>query len=234
MISKFKIFEAKTKVKWYDKGKLVLDNTWKGEEKEEKIKYKCYYECPECGEEWDSVHFTRYYNEDCPECDEEDIEPYQTKKIYVTESVDIDPYNEEDWEDKSSKEHKFLNHYHCPECGYEWDDVWDAIPDDDCPECGLRHISPYQSEDIYESIDIDPYGEEDWNEKEFDAEKEAVKIYDLFWEEADYDYENEPEDLLDKTEYIINDMRIMYGDNYTDDQWDDIEDILKIDYLINL
>lgn len=41
----------------------------------------------------------------------------------------------------------FRNYYRCPDCGHEWEDVWDGQPDDDCPNCGTRHISPYTSED---------------------------------------------------------------------------------------
>jgi hypothetical protein len=42
---------------------------------------------------------------------------------------------------------EFVNYYRCPACNHEWDDVWTAQCDDDCPECGQRHISPYNSED---------------------------------------------------------------------------------------
>ena len=42
----------------------------------------------------------------------------------------------------------FLNHYECPRCDYTWSDSWDCMVDDDCPNCGLRHISPSESEDI--------------------------------------------------------------------------------------
>ncbi len=41
----------------------------------------------------------------------------------------------------------FLNHYRCPTCGNEWADTWSAMVDDDCPQCGTRHISPRKSED---------------------------------------------------------------------------------------
>lgn len=41
----------------------------------------------------------------------------------------------------------FLNHYECPRCQAAWSDRWSCIVDDDCPECGLRHISPTESED---------------------------------------------------------------------------------------
>jgi hypothetical protein len=68
----------------------------------------------------------------------------------------------------------------------------------------------------------------------FNAEKEAKEIYNRFWDESDCNYDEEPEDLIDKSEYILDHMRDIYADNYTDDQWDEIEDILKIDYLINL
>ena len=42
----------------------------------------------------------------------------------------------------------FRNHYHCERCGHNWTDVWSATCDDDCPSCGSRHYSPYQSEDV--------------------------------------------------------------------------------------
>lgn len=42
----------------------------------------------------------------------------------------------------------FLNHYKCYRCSHEWQDEYDAQPDDDCPECGARHCSPYLSEDL--------------------------------------------------------------------------------------
>jgi len=42
----------------------------------------------------------------------------------------------------------FLNHYECPRCASTWSDAWSCQADDDCPECGLRHISPHDSEEI--------------------------------------------------------------------------------------
>ena len=54
---------------------------------------------------------------------------------------------------------KFLNKYRCYRCGHEWTDVWSAQCDDDCRECGARHCSPFESEDIEddeESEDEDP------------------------------------------------------------------------------
>ena len=39
----------------------------------------------------------------------------------------------------------FRNFYRCP-CGEEWEDVWSATCDDDCPSAA-RHMSPYKSED---------------------------------------------------------------------------------------
>lgn len=41
----------------------------------------------------------------------------------------------------------FQNFYRCYRCGHEWSDVWSAQCDDDCTECGARHVSPYTSED---------------------------------------------------------------------------------------
>lgn len=42
----------------------------------------------------------------------------------------------------------FRNFYHCARCGAHWVDVWSAQCDDDCSECGARHMSPYKSEDV--------------------------------------------------------------------------------------
>ena len=44
----------------------------------------------------------------------------------------------------------FRNFYNCARCGAHWADVWSAQCDDDCPECGARHMSPYKSEDVAE------------------------------------------------------------------------------------
>ena len=40
------------------------------------------------------------------------------------------------------------NHYTCPNCDTSWTDTWSATCDDDCPECGTRHISPTHSEEL--------------------------------------------------------------------------------------
>jgi hypothetical protein len=45
-------------------------------------------------------------------------------------------------------EPSLLNFYKCDECGKPWQDVWSCACDDDCPNCGKRHISPYKSEEI--------------------------------------------------------------------------------------
>jgi len=42
----------------------------------------------------------------------------------------------------------FLNHYHCDDCGTDWQDEWSCGCDDDCPECGSRHWSPMRSDDL--------------------------------------------------------------------------------------
>jgi DNA-directed RNA polymerase subunit RPC12/RpoP len=41
---------------------------------------------------------------------------------------------------------EFENYYRCPDCDNEWSDIWTATCDDDCPKCGHRHVSPYESE----------------------------------------------------------------------------------------
>ena len=45
-------------------------------------------------------------------------------------------------------EMKWRNFYRCPRCKHEWEDCWDCQCDDDCPKCGCRHVSPYESEEI--------------------------------------------------------------------------------------
>ena len=50
----------------------------------------------------------------------------------------------------------FQNHYQCPRCDYAWSDTWPSQVDDDCPSCGLRHISPASSGDAEgEEPDLD-------------------------------------------------------------------------------
>jgi len=49
----------------------------------------------------------------------------------------------------------FLNHYSCDQCGEHWDDEWSCTCDDDCPNCGSRHYSPVDSEDLTARIERD-------------------------------------------------------------------------------
>ena len=46
----------------------------------------------------------------------------------------------------------FLNHYKCAHCGSKWTDDWSCMCDDDCPHCGARHMSPFDSYDLTEII----------------------------------------------------------------------------------
>jgi hypothetical protein len=48
---------------------------------------------------------------------------------------------------------QFLNFYECDRCGHKWTDVWSCMCDDDCPECGARHMTPYKSKDVEEDDD---------------------------------------------------------------------------------
>lgn len=43
---------------------------------------------------------------------------------------------------------RYKNLYTCPQCGHEWEDFYSAMPDDDCPSCGTRHVTPYASEEL--------------------------------------------------------------------------------------
>jgi predicted nucleic acid-binding Zn-ribbon protein len=47
----------------------------------------------------------------------------------------------------------FRNHYECADCGHEWTDEWSCTCDDDCPDCGARHMSPYDSDDLTEIVE---------------------------------------------------------------------------------
>jgi hypothetical protein len=46
----------------------------------------------------------------------------------------------------------YNNHYQCDDCCREWQDEWSCMCDDDCPFCGARHMTPYDSEDLAEII----------------------------------------------------------------------------------
>ena len=46
----------------------------------------------------------------------------------------------------------FHNRYRCERCQFDWHDEWSCTSDDDCPACGARHISPYDSDDLTEVI----------------------------------------------------------------------------------
>src|SRR5882672_11428463 len=46
----------------------------------------------------------------------------------------------------------FLNFYRCARCKRIWTDEWSCTCDDDCPHCGARHMSPFDSENLTEFI----------------------------------------------------------------------------------
>lgn len=50
----------------------------------------------------------------------------------------------------------FLNHYQCARCHRDWTDEWSCMCDDDCPHCGARHMTPYESDDLTHVIE--PHG----------------------------------------------------------------------------
>ena len=47
----------------------------------------------------------------------------------------------------------FRNYYQCERCKHEWADEWSATCDDDCPNCGARHMSPSKSDDLTELVE---------------------------------------------------------------------------------
>jgi len=46
----------------------------------------------------------------------------------------------------------YLNRYECSRCGSDWQGEWSCMCDDDCPQCGARHMSPADSDDLTEII----------------------------------------------------------------------------------
>ena len=42
---------------------------------------------------------------------------------------------------------RFINHYKCPDCGTEWEDISPYTNNDRCPICDTE-TSPYMSDDL--------------------------------------------------------------------------------------
>jgi len=49
----------------------------------------------------------------------------------------------------------YRNYYKCARCDNEWEDQWSCMCDDDCPDCGARHMSPYDADDLTTVIEQD-------------------------------------------------------------------------------
>jgi predicted nucleic acid-binding Zn-ribbon protein len=49
----------------------------------------------------------------------------------------------------------YRNYYKCARCGRDWPDEWSCMCDDDCPHCGARHMSPYESDNLTTVIERD-------------------------------------------------------------------------------
>lgn len=98
-----------------------------------------YYECNHCRHAWSDV-WPQQCDDDCPNCGARHSSPMS--------SCDV-----EEEEDESETPSTFINHYECPRCQHVWSDTWSCQCDDDCPNCGARHISPTKSCDIDEDIE---------------------------------------------------------------------------------
>ena len=46
----------------------------------------------------------------------------------------------------------FLNFYRCDRCERVWTDEWSCTCDDECPRCGRRDLTPFDSENLTEFI----------------------------------------------------------------------------------
>jgi DNA-directed RNA polymerase subunit RPC12/RpoP len=69
----------------------------------------------------------------------------------------------------------YRNHYICERCEHEWSDAWSSTSDDDCPSCGARHMSPYESDDLTEIVE------------ERDGKFIALRSSETAEDEADYE-----------------------------------------------
>ena len=49
----------------------------------------------------------------------------------------------------------FCNYYICERCDTPWTDEWSCTCDDDCPQCGSRHYSPFKSDDLTYVVEQD-------------------------------------------------------------------------------
>lgn len=52
----------------------------------------------------------------------------------------------------------YRNHYHCGDCGTDWEDEWSCGCDDECPNCESSDWSPVESEDLTEVVCETPDG----------------------------------------------------------------------------
>lgn len=83
--------------------------------------------------------------------DERWIADSDTDACYVANSVSLPPSRRPGSDDTDDEvEMRWHNFYRCPDCGGEWGDCWDSQCDDDCPHCGCRHVSPYESKEVEE------------------------------------------------------------------------------------
>lgn len=85
------------------------------------------------GREWDGEFF-----DTVEEFIEEEFKQSDSPSMSEPDPTDPDHQDEEE-------ETEYENHYECYRCAYTWTDVWTAMCDDDCPECGARHVSPHDS-----------------------------------------------------------------------------------------
>jgi len=49
----------------------------------------------------------------------------------------------------------YRNHYICERCDSTWTDEWSCMCDDDCRQCGARHMSPFDADELTEVIKRD-------------------------------------------------------------------------------
>jgi hypothetical protein len=49
----------------------------------------------------------------------------------------------------------YRNYYRCARRDYEWQDEWSCVCDDDCPDCGARHMTAYDADDLTTIIEKD-------------------------------------------------------------------------------
>jgi hypothetical protein len=51
----------------------------------------------------------------------------------------------------------FRNYYECYRCDASWEDEWSSIVDDECGDCGARHVAAADTNDLTFVVEEEPH-----------------------------------------------------------------------------